>query len=134
MKKKPFSDPFGQSQRQLRVGELIRRTLSQILIRGELHDPELQRLSINVTQVAVSADLSIATVYIIPLGGSTHYEPAIALLAQNKSEMRRLIGRAVKLKVTPDLRFHIDETFDRMEQMEKLLERPEVKRDLGRES
>ena len=134
MKKKPFSDPFGQSQRQLRVGELIRRTLSQILIRGELHDPELQRLSINVTQVAVSADLSIATVYIIPLGGSTHYEPAIALLAQNKNEMRRLIGRAVKLKVTPDLRFRIDETFDRMEQMEKLLERPEVKRDLGRES
>ena len=60
------------SQRQLRVGELIRRTLSEVLSRGELHDPELNRMSITVGEVRVTPDLRIATAYVLPQGGLCH--------------------------------------------------------------
>ena len=82
----------GPSQRQLRVGELIRRTLSEALMQGEIHDPDLNRLSITVGEVRVTPDMKIATAYVLPLGGQ-HQDEAIALLAKNKGELRRLLGR-----------------------------------------
>ena len=63
---------IGPSQRQLKVGEVIRRTLSEILARGEIHDPKLNQISITVSEVSVSPDLQIATVYVMPLGGIQH--------------------------------------------------------------
>ena len=69
MGKNRFNDGPGPSQRQLRVGELIRRTLSDVLARGDVHDPDLGRMSITVGEVRTSPDLKVATVYVLPLGG-----------------------------------------------------------------
>src|SRR3989338_8431442 len=82
----------GPSQRQLRVGELIRRTLSDVLNRAEIHDPDLNRMSITVGEVSMSNDLKVATVYVMPLMGSVPVEDAIAALARNKNEPRRLFS------------------------------------------
>ncbi|MGR3371946.1 MAG: 30S ribosome-binding factor RbfA [Pseudooceanicola nanhaiensis] len=123
----------GPSQRQLRVGELIRRTLSEALMRGEIHDPDLNRLSITVGEVRVTPDLKIATVYALPLGGEAQDE-AIDLLARNKGELRRLLGKKTELRFTPDLRFRIDDTFDRMDETRRLFAQENVRRDLDEDT
>ena len=120
----------GPSQRQLKVGEVIRRTLAEILARGEIHDAELNRISITISEVTTSPDLQIATVYVMPLGGNL-YDETIAALARNKGQMRSIVGRKAGLKYAPDLRFRIDETFDRMDSTRQLFEREEVRRDLN---
>ncbi len=120
----------GPSQRQLRVGELLRRTLSDVLARGEVHDPDLTATSITVGEVRVSPDLRVATVYVMPLGG-TGVEAAIAALARNRSELRRLVVRQLTLKYAPDLRFVPDETFDRMDETRRLLAQDRVARDVA---
>ncbi|MBC7163607.1 MAG: 30S ribosome-binding factor RbfA [Roseovarius sp.] len=122
-------DGPGPSQRQLRVGELIRRTLSEVLMRGDIHDPDLNRLSITVGEVRCSPDLKIATAFVMPLGGDPTGE-SIGLLARNKSELRRIIGRKAGLKFTPDLRFRLDETFDRMDETRRLFADEKVRRDV----
>ena len=129
MAKNKFDDGTGPSQRQLRVGELIRRALSDILIQGTVHDPDLNRISVTVSEVTASPDLKIATAYVCPLGGQGG-ENLIALLAKNKSEIRRSISKKLTLKYTPDLRFRIDETFDRMDDTRRLFSQENVKRDL----
>ncbi len=117
------------SQRQLRVGELIRRTLADVLIRGVVHDPELNAYSITVSEVSVSPDLKIATAFVLPLGGKDK-EACIAALAHNKTELKRAIGKEVTLKFVPDLRFVIDETFDKMDDTRTLLNSARVAKDL----
>ncbi len=128
MAKNKFSDGTGPSQRQLRVGELIRRALSDILMQGTIHDPDLNRISVTVSEVTASPDLKIATAYVCPLGGQGG-EDLIALLAKNKSEIRRSISKKLTLKYTPDLRFRIDETFDRMDETRRLFSQENVKQD-----
>ncbi|WP_226780180.1 30S ribosome-binding factor RbfA [Oceaniglobus trochenteri] len=129
MAKNRFSSGSGPSQRQLRVGELIRRALSDLLNRGDIHDPELNRMSITVSEVRTSPDLRVATIYVLPLGGKDK-EGAIAALKRNKYEIRRALVREITLKNAPELRFLIDETFDRMDHTRELLNREEVRRDL----
>ena len=119
----------GPSQRQLRVGELIRRTLSEVLGRGDIHDPDLNRMSITVSEVRTSPDLKIATAYVLPLGGA-YIEEAMAALKSNKGELRRAISKNMALKYAPDLRFVIDESFDRMDETRRLLSSETVKRDI----
>ena len=128
MGKNKFHDGPGPSQRQLRVGETIRRALSDILARGDVHDVDLNRLSITVGEVRTSPDLKIATAYVLPLGGQGQDE-VIGLLARNKSELRRLVARKLALKFAPDLRFQLDDTFDRMDETREMLNRAEVRRD-----
>ena len=130
MAKNKFNDGPGPSQRQLRVGELIRRALSNILMQGTIHDPDLNRISVTVSEVTTSQDLKIATAYVCPLGGQGG-EDLIALLAKNKSEIRRSISKKLTLKYTPDLRFRIDETFDRMDETRRLFSQENIKRDLN---
>lgn len=129
MAKNKFHSGPGPSQRQLRVGELIRRTLSEVLARGDIHDPELNRVSVTVGEVSASPDLKVATAYVCPLGGQGG-ENLIALLAKNKSEIRRAISKEVTLKFTPDLRFRLDETFDRMDETRRLFSQDAVRQDL----
>ncbi|MGI3212137.1 30S ribosome-binding factor RbfA [Roseovarius tibetensis] len=129
MAKNKHHDGSGPSQRQLRVGELIRRTLSDVLMRGDIHDPDLTRMSVTVGEVRTSPDLKIATAFVMPLGGEGQ-EDLIGILARNKSELRRMIGRKAGLKFTPDLRFRLDETFDRIEETRRLFEQEEVRRDV----
>lgn len=129
MAKNKFHDGPGPSQRQLRVGELIRRTLSEVLMRGDIHDPELNRISVTVGEVRTSSDLKIATAYVMPLGG-VGQEDLIALLARNKHELRRIIGKKVGLKYAPDLRFRLDETFDQIDETRRLFDQDTVRRDV----
>nr|WP_037284053.1 30S ribosome-binding factor RbfA [Rubellimicrobium mesophilum] len=119
----------GPSQRQLRVGELIRRTLSEILAQGDLHDPDLEGVSITVGEVRASPDLKKATAFVLPLGGGNR-EGILAALRRNKPEIRHLLAREMTLKHVPDLRFEIDETFDRMDATRRLFSDEKVRRDL----
>ena len=130
MAKNKFNDNSGPTQRQLRVGELIRRALSEILMQGIIHDPDLNRISVTVSEVTASPDLKIATAYVCPLGGEGG-EDLIALLAKNKSEIRRSISKKLTLKYTPDLRFRLDEMFDRMDETRRLFSQENIKRDLN---
>ena len=123
------SIPAGPGQRQLRVGELIRRTLSEILAQGDLHDPELQGVSITVGEVRASADLKRATAYVLPLGGANS-EAILAALRRNKPELRHLVGRAMTMKHVPDLRFEIDGTFDQIDATRRMFSDEKVRRDL----
>lgn len=129
MARNSFQDPSGPSQRQLRVGELIRRRLSEILTRGEIHDPDLNRLYITVGEVRVSPDLRIATVYAMPLGGGKEDE-MFELLKRNKGELRRMVSKDLKLKNSPELRFRVDDTFDRLEESRRLFADENVRRDI----
>lgn len=129
MAKNRFQGKDGPSTRQLRVGELIRRSMSQLLQRGEIHDPDLQRMSITVGEVRMTPDLSIATCYVLPLGGKDA-DVAITALARNKGELRHLIAKGMKLKVTPDLRFRIDDMYDRMDATRAMFADEKVRQDL----
>lgn len=127
MAKQPSSSSV---QRQLRVGELIRRTLSDVLNRAEVHDPDLNRLSITVGEVRVSNDLKIATAYVMPLGGGD-VQAAIAALKRNKGELRHRVAQQLTLKFSPDLRFLPDETFDRLDDTRRMFSDERVQRDLA---
>jgi ribosome-binding factor A len=128
MAKNKFHEGSGPSQRQLRVGETIRRALSDVLARGDVHDADLNRMSITVGEVRTSPDLKVATAYVLPLGGQGKDE-VIGLLARNKAELRRLVARKLTLKFAPELRFRLDDTYDRMDETREMLNRDEVKRD-----
>ncbi len=101
-------------------------------MRGEIHDPDLARMSITVGEVRVTPDLRIATVFVLPLGGEGKDE-VVALLARNKYEIRRALNKAAQLKHSPDLRFMLDDTFDQMDATRKLFEKDEVRRDLEKD-
>ena len=124
-----FNHGPGPSQRQLRVGELIRRTLSDVLLRAEVHDPDLNRHSITVGEVRASPDLKVATVYVLPLGGHDAQD-ALAALRRNTRELRHHVAREMTLKYAPDLRFVLDETFDRMDDTRRLFADERVRRDV----
>ena len=120
----------GPSQRQLRVGELIRHALAEMFSRGEIHDPTIESHMITIPEVAMTADLRLATIYVMPLGGRDA-KPVLAALERNKKFLRGEIAHRVNLKFAPDLRFRFDERFDEAERIEKILRTPEVQRDLG---
>jgi ribosome-binding factor A len=120
----------GPSQRQLRVAELIRHALSDMLARGEVHDAVIETHTITVPEVRMTADLRLATVYVMPLGGRDANE-VVAALDRNKKFLRGEIAHRVNLKFAPDIRFRVDERFDEAERIEKLLRTPAVRRDLA---
>ncbi len=119
----------GPSQRQLRVGELIRHRLSELLLRAEIHDPDLNRHSITVGEVRASPDLKVATAYVMPLGG-TGAEDALKALRRNSRELRHQVAKGLNLKYAPELRFQLDETFDRMDDTRRLFADERVQRDI----
>jgi len=129
MAKSRSHDRSGPSQRQLRVGELIRRRLSEVLARGEVHDPELGAMSITVGEVRTSPDLKVATAYVLPLGGDQR-DAALAALNRNRSEIRRQVTKGLALKYAPEIRFVLDETYDRIDDTRRMLSRDDVRRDL----
>ena len=122
----------GPSQRALRVGELIRHAMSDMLTRGDVHDPVLEGHLITVPEVRMSPDLRMATIYVMPLGGRD-IKDVIEALDRNKRYLRGEIAHRVNLKFAPELRFRVDERFDEAERIEKLLRTPEVQRDLKRD-
>ena len=124
------AQPAGGSQRQLRVGELIRHELAAMLSRGDVLDPVIEAHMITVPEVRMSPDLRLATIYIMPLGGRDEKD-VLDALDRNKRYVRGEIARRVNLKFAPEIRFRIDERFDEAERIEKLLRTPDVQRDLG---
>ncbi len=120
----------GPGQRQLRVGEMIRRRLSEILSRGEIHDPAFDAMSITIGEVSVSSDLKIATVYVMPLLGSGNVDLAIEALSRHKGILRKKVSEEVILRHAPDLRFRRDETFDRLDETRRMFADPTVQRDI----
>lgn len=129
MAKTSSSGGGAPNQRQLRLGELIRRRLSELLQRGEIHDPDLSRMMITVGEVRCSPDLSVATAFILPLGGKNK-EEALLALRKSRHEIRREVAKVLNIKFAPEIRFEIDDTFDRMDATRALFDRPEVKADL----
>src|SRR5439155_5565809 len=107
------------SQRQLRVGEMMRHAFAEMLIRGDVHDPVLEGHMITVPEVRMTADLRLATIYVMPFGGRGESE-VMAALDRNRKFLRGALARCVNLKFAPEIRFCIDERFDEAERIEKL--------------
>lgn len=120
----------GPSQRQLRVGEMLRHALADVLRRGDLRDPDLAGVSVTITQVKPSGDMRHATVFCEPLGGK-NAKPIIAALNRNKGYLRGEMGHLITMKFTPELRFLEDESFAEAQKIETLLKSPVVQRDLS---
>ena len=131
MKKFSKDRDSGPSQRQLRVGELIRHAVADVLARGEAPDPVLTANPITVPEVRMSPDLRLATVYVMPLGGRNK-EAVLESLERNNKILRSAVVRRVNLKFAPEVRFRLDERFDEAERIERLLRSPEVARDLAK--
>ena len=119
------------SQRQLRVGEEIRHALVRILTRGDVHDPLVRTANVTVTQVEVSPDLQNATAFVVPLGGGQTDE-IVRALNRAAGFLRGQLGREIHLRYTPRLGFAADRSFDRADEVERLLHSPRVRRDLER--
>jgi len=119
----------GPSQRQLRVGELIRHALAEMLVRGEIHDDVLAAHVVTIPEVRLSPDLRLATVYVTTLGGED-LTPVLAALEKNRKYIRSEVAHAVNLKFAPDVRFLADETFDEARRIEEILRSPKVAQDL----
>ena len=124
--------PGGGSQRQLRVGELVRHAVADLLMRGEVHDPVIEGHLITVPEVRMTADLRLATIYVMPLGGRDA-EAVVAAFERHKKFLRAEIAHRINLKFAPDIRFRVDERFAESERIEKLLHSPEVARDLKKD-
>src|ERR1700744_4301764 len=123
---------LGPSQRQLRVGEALRHALADVLYRHEIRDPELEGVSVTITQIKPSPDMRYATVYCEPLGGK-HAKEIVAALNRHKGFLRGEMGRLITMKFTPELRFVEDESFAEAEKIETILKSERVSRDLAAE-
>ena len=130
---KRSSAPRGPSQRALRVGELVRRQLSEILMRGELHDPALAGTSIIVSEAAPSSDLKVVTAYISVLGGKDQ-EEVLKALRKHSKPLRHEVMNGLSLKFAPALKFELDRSFDRMDETRRMFADPHVARDLKSDS
>ena len=119
----------GPSQRQLRVGEMLRHALSDILREREIRDPDLEGVSVTVTQVKPSPDMRHATVFVQPLGGE-NAEVIVEALNRHRSFLRGELGHSIELKFTPELRFMEDTSFAEAQRIERILHSEKVARDL----
>lgn len=128
--KKSAGKGTGPSQRQLRVGELVRHVLIDILQRGEVDDPELTGMLLSVSEVSMSPDLKIATVYVSPLGDGDS-AVLVDILNRNARFLRgRLAPHLRQMKYMPELKFRVDTSFENYARIDQLLHSPEVSRDL----
>jgi len=131
MANRPLEKRTGPSQRQLRVGELVRHALAEMLARGEINDEVLASHVVTVSEVRMSPDLRVAIIYIMPLGGKD-LGPVLAALDRNRKFIRGEIARAVNLKFAPEIRFLADETFDEADRISRLLASDRIRRDVDK--
>ncbi len=122
--------PEGKSVRLLRVGEQVRHALSDVLMRGDVHDETLASHSVSVTEVRMSPDLRHATVFVKPLLGADEKE-VLAALKRNVRYLKGEVARRVNTKYAADLKFLADESFDEGSHIDSLLRSEKVARDLG---
>ena len=122
--------PAGPSQRQLRVGEMLRHALAEVLRENEIRDSDLDGVSVTITQVKPSPDMRYATVFCEPLGGR-NAKAIVAALNRHKGFLRGEMGHRIAMKFTPDLRFVEDESFAEAQKIETILKSEAVQRDLA---
>ena len=125
----PHLQRTSPSQRQLRVGELIRHAVAELLTRGEVRDEVLSERVVTIPEVRLSPDLRLASIYVLPLGGEG-LEAVLAALNRHRKYIRGEVARAVNLKFAPDIRFVADATFDAARRIDELLRSPKVAEDL----
>lgn len=120
------------SQRQLRVGQEVRRVIAQAIEQGEVRSPELSEAFITITQVVMSPDLKYATVYLTTLNGR-NMGVVLEQLTAEKWLFKKLVADKLKLRWTPEINFRVDDTFDEVERINKLMNDPKVRADLTEE-
>jgi ribosome-binding factor A len=113
----------------LRVGELVRHKLADMLTRGDIHDDVLASHVITISEVRMSPDMKLATVYVMPLGG-TDVEPVLEALRRHERYIRGELAHAVNLKYAPNVRFREDESFEEATRIDRLLDSPKVRQDV----
>ena len=116
--KRHDNNPF--SQRQLRVGEMIKQSLGQIFLKGEAKVPTLETNNITVTEVRMSPDLKNARAYVIPLGGKDS-DKTVDLLTDYSYLVRKALAKKIHIKFLPKISFISDESFDYAEKIEILI-------------
>lgn len=129
MSRRKTNSAKGPTQRQLRVGELIRHKLAEMLARGEIYDDVLASHVVTISEVRMSPDLRLATAYVMPLGGKDT-KIVLEALTRNSKFIRGEISHAVDLRVAPEVRFREDETFDEVSRIDQLLFSDKVRRDV----
>lgn len=117
------------SQRMLRIGELVRHALADLLTRGDIIDPVIERATITVPEVRMSPDLKLARAYVMPLGGDNAAE-IVAALNRHARFVRGQVAPKLDLKFAPEIRFYVDDTFAEAGRIEALLRSEKVQRDL----
>ena len=122
--------PEGRSVRLLRVGEQVRHALTEVLMRGDVHDDVLASHSVSVTEVRMSPDLRHATVFVKPLLGADEAE-VLAALKRHVRYLKGEVARRVNTKYAANLKFLPDESFDEGGRIDKLLRDPKIAQDLG---
>lgn len=122
----------GRSVRLLRVGEQVRHILSELLMRGEVHDDVLTSHSVSVTEVRMSPDLRHATVFVKPLLGANEAD-VLKSLKTNTAFFQKEVAKRVKMKYAARLKFLVDDSFEEAAHIESLLRHPKVAQDLGEE-
>lgn len=132
MSRKKSHQAKGPTQRQLRVGELIRHKLAEMLARGEIYDDVLASHVTTISEVRMSPDLRLATAYVMPLGGRDT-AAVLAALMRHAKFIRGEVARAVDLRVAPEVRFREDETFDEVSRIDRLLHSDKVRRDVEKD-
>lgn len=125
-------DNRGPSQRQLKVGETVRKELSDILTRGEFSDPDLEGAIVTIPEVRMTPDLRVATCLVMPLGGK-NAEKVEKALNRSAKYLRGQVSRRLTMKYMPDLRFILDTRFDDDDRIGTLLHSPGVSRDLDKD-
>jgi ribosome-binding factor A len=129
MTRRKSNQARGPSQRQLRVGELIRHKLAEMLARGEIYDDVLASHVVTISEVRMSTDLRLATAYVMPLGGKA-IKSVLEALDKHRKFIRGEIAQAVDLRVAPEVRFREDETFEEVNRIDQLLHSDKVRRDV----
>ncbi len=119
------------SQRQLRVGQEIKKIITSVLERGDLRSKEVREAIITVTEVRVSPDLKYATAYIMTLNGK-NLGLVLEMLNEEAWIFKKQIGTKLQLRYTPDINFRVDDTFTEVDRIEKLLRNPKVAQDLAK--
>ncbi|HEU0062516.1 MAG TPA: 30S ribosome-binding factor RbfA [Hyphomicrobiaceae bacterium] len=131
MPKRHSGKTTGPSQRQLRVGELVRHALAELLTRGEIHDAVLASHVLTIPEVRMSPDLRLATIFVMPLGGKD-IEAVLTALESHKRYIRGEVARAVNLKFAPEVRFRADQSFEEALRIDRLLASDKVRQDLDK--
>ncbi len=126
------SSPEDRSVRLLKVGERVRHVLSEILTRQQVHDDTLTAHTVSVTEVRMSPDLRLAKVYIKSLMGADE-DKVLKALQTHTAFFQREVAKRLGLKNAAKIQFRADETFDEASRIDRLLDDPRVRRDLGEE-